>query len=769
MVPVRPTALLATLLLGCALSCAARTRSQPTPHVSPAAVPASVLSEAFDPGGVGSLEARGSAGDASHVSLTRVHIVARQRGDMAEVEATHTFESDAESVQEGTFRFPMPDGALLTGLAMMIDGKLMEGELVEREKARRVYEQIVDGMQDPALLEWEHGSVFKMRVFPINPHEAKVVTIRYLSPLRRSADELEFVQGARAAAGHRALPELRVDWQGQRVFDEKNVAAERVLSFPAKPASPILSEQRSDGAYSVVRLSPNWSQVPAVARPAAKTWFIVVDTSRSALEELPRQLEGLAVVLSALPAGARFRVLTSDLDTKPVPQGLALVTPESIARAIELVTNVTPDGASDLGRAFQVVAELNQGARDSALVYLGDCEPTWGVTHAKALLALQQQQLPSTPFYPMMFGSSVNDELAAELAQHSGGRRARIRRREDLDAFAKTLPSGVPVLNDIEVKAPADTQVLASGPLTLEKGHELMLLLKAPPGRNPLAGLTVKAKVGNAQLDLLPRSAAQDSAGVARRFGAALVRKLEKSASPNPEIVSASLDYGVLSKLTSFLVLESEEAYARFDIARKSARAAEAPRVTGANLENADGTDISADRIQPGDPEIYVDAARDAVSVKVQFPFGETKVASYDLEARAGRGAWMVRFLVARDTPEGDYEALAHIQHRDGSIETKKVRYTVDNTAPQLDVKLTPAARRPGMIEVIVSEAGAGLLSDLKRVELLTPSGSVYALTAIRWGTFRAFVPRGELRSGKLRVVGFDQALNHTVKELELP
>jgi hypothetical protein len=768
MLPARPTSLLATLLLGCALGCAARTPSEPAPRVSPTVV-APASAEAFDPGGVGSLEARGSAGDASHVSLTRVHVVARQRGDMAEIEATHTFESDSESILEGTFRFPMPDGALLTGLAMMIDGELMEGELVEREKARRVYEQIVDGMQDPALLEWEHGSVFKMRVFPINPREAKVVTIRYLSPLRRSADKLEFVQAARGANGNRPLPELRVDWQGQRVFDEKNVTVERVLSFPAEPASQILSEQRPDGAYSVVRLSPNWSQVPTVAKPAAKSWFIVVDTSRSALEELPRQLEGLAAVLGALPSGARFQVLTSDLDTKPAPQGLALVTPESIARAIDFVANVTPDGASDLGRALQVVAELNRGASDSALVYLGDCEPTWGVTQAQELRALQRQQLPSTPFYPMMFGSSVNDELAAELAQQSGGRRARIRRREDLDAFSKTLPSGVPVLNDIEVKAAADTEVLASGPLTLEEGRELLLLLKAPPGRNPLAGLTVKAKVGNAQLDLLPRSAAQVSAGVARRFGAALVRKLEKSGSPHPEIVSASLEHGVMSKLTSFLVLESEEAYARFDIARKNARAAEAPRITGANLENADGADISADRIQPGDPEIYVDAGRDAVSVKVEFPFGETKVASYDLEARSGRGAWMVRFLVARDTPEGDYEALAHIQHRDGSIETKKVRYTVDNTAPQLDVKLAPSARRPGMIEVTVTQPDAGPLSDLKRVELLTPSGSVHALTAIRWGTFRAVIASSELGAGKLRVVGFDQALNHTVKELELP
>jgi len=756
----------ATLLVSGVFGCASPRPSQlgsRLPH--PAAAPA----ESFDPGGVGSLETRASSGDTSRLSLRLVRIVAQQRGDMAEVEATHTFHNDGDALLEGTFRFPMPDGALLTGLAMMIDGKLMQGELVEREKALKAYQAVVDGMQHPALLEWEHGSVFKMRVFPIEPQRDKVVTIRYLTPLRPSAVGLEFVQTARGAAGTDVLPELSIDWQGKRVFDEKQVEASRVVSVPAKPASAVLREQRADGAYSVIRLSPDWKRIPSQAKPAPKNWFVVVDTSRSALEELPRELEALRVVLAALPPTARFRILTSDLEAKPAPQGLSPVTPSAIDDAVHFVEAVAPDGASDLGRMLEVVGGLAKGVPDSALLYLGDCEPTWGLTTTPELLALLPRALPKTPIFPLMFGASVNDDLAAELSQQSGGRRARIRRREDLDAFAKTLPLGVPTLDGIEIEAAPGSEVLASGPLSIEQGRELLLLVKAPAGHDPMLGLSVKAKVNGAALDLLPRVPAEDTGGVARRFGAALVRKLEKQGSPGPDVVRASLDYGVMSKLTSFLVLESEEAYARFAIERKNAQLAEAPRVTGANLENTDGADISADRIQPGDPEILIDAEQGALSVKVEFPFGETKVARYDVEARGGRGAWSVRFLVARDTPEGKYEARALIVHADGSLETKQVSYTVDNTAPELDVKLLSSKHRPGLVEVTVTQPNAGALSDLKRVELQTPQGSVYQLRAIRWGTFRAFVPRPELGRGTLRVVGFDQALNHSVKELALP
>jgi len=92
----------------------------------------------------------------------------------------------------------------------------------------------------------------------------------------------------------------------------------------------------------------------------------------------------------------------------------------------------------------------------------------------------------------------------------------------------------------------------------------------------------------------------------------------------------------------------------------------------------------------------------------------------------------------------------------------------VDNSAPELQISLK-SAQNPRFTEVLVTQAGAAELSDLKRVELLTPQGTTYQLVAIRWGTFRAFIPTAELRGGTLRVVGFDQALNHGVKELELP
>ncbi|MGC4093670.1 MAG: VIT domain-containing protein [Polyangiaceae bacterium] len=210
--------LLCGLLLACGKSAPAPNAPQPAQQA-----PAPTRLER-DAGGLGWLTARGVRGEPSAVELASVHVSATQVGDYAAIDIEHVFRSKSDAQLEGTFRFPLPEGALLTGLSMWIDGKQVQGELVEREKARKVYEQIVDSMQDPALLEWEHGSTFKMRVFPIVPGEDKRVSVRFLAPLRQKPSGWVFAQGTRRGSDSSPLARLDIDWQGKRIFSERDVA-----------------------------------------------------------------------------------------------------------------------------------------------------------------------------------------------------------------------------------------------------------------------------------------------------------------------------------------------------------------------------------------------------------------------------------------------------------------------------------------------------------------------------------------------------------------
>ncbi|MBM4363890.1 MAG: hypothetical protein FJ104_14515, partial [Deltaproteobacteria bacterium] len=90
---------------------------------------------------------------------------------------------------EGRFRIGLPSGASVSRFAMRIGTHWQEGEVVERQAARRAYEDFLHRRQDPALLEHEAGNEFSARVFPIEANEQKEIIVSYSHELT-SADDV---------------------------------------------------------------------------------------------------------------------------------------------------------------------------------------------------------------------------------------------------------------------------------------------------------------------------------------------------------------------------------------------------------------------------------------------------------------------------------------------------------------------------------------------------------------------------------------------------
>src|SRR5204863_7142646 len=80
-----------------------------------------------------------------------------------------------------------PKGAHLDKFTMEIDGRQVEAELLSSDKARHIYEDIVRKLKDPALLEYAGRDLLKVRIFPIEPHSKKRITIGYTQLLKADA------------------------------------------------------------------------------------------------------------------------------------------------------------------------------------------------------------------------------------------------------------------------------------------------------------------------------------------------------------------------------------------------------------------------------------------------------------------------------------------------------------------------------------------------------------------------------------------------------
>ena len=108
---------------------------------------------------------------------------------------------------EAVFIFPLPENASISDFAMMINGKRMSGELVEKGKARVIYEDIVRRMKDPGLLEHMGGNLFRISVFPVPANGLQKIELEYSQTLAYDAGLYTYVYPLKTARG---LPHGRI-------------------------------------------------------------------------------------------------------------------------------------------------------------------------------------------------------------------------------------------------------------------------------------------------------------------------------------------------------------------------------------------------------------------------------------------------------------------------------------------------------------------------------------------------------------------------------
>ncbi|NUN53265.1 MAG: hypothetical protein HUU06_10845, partial [Planctomycetaceae bacterium] len=122
----------------------------------------------------------------SGVRLVAHHVRVDVRDGLARTTIEEAFQNDTGTVLEGRYAFPLPPDASISRLALYVGDELVEGEVVERPRAARIFKSIVDDTvrpRDPALLEWVSASEFSLKIFPIPAKGRRKVVLAYDQPL----------------------------------------------------------------------------------------------------------------------------------------------------------------------------------------------------------------------------------------------------------------------------------------------------------------------------------------------------------------------------------------------------------------------------------------------------------------------------------------------------------------------------------------------------------------------------------------------------------
>ena len=139
----------------------------------------------------GVLIANGGLGGKMKITKHQVR-VAVQHG-IAVTEVEQVFLNEEDRIIEGLYIFPVPKRASVAQFSMWINGKEMIGEVVERERARQIYESYKATRVDPGLLEQVDYKTFEMRIFPIAPRGEQRVRVVYYQELDVDDDWATYV------------------------------------------------------------------------------------------------------------------------------------------------------------------------------------------------------------------------------------------------------------------------------------------------------------------------------------------------------------------------------------------------------------------------------------------------------------------------------------------------------------------------------------------------------------------------------------------------
>ncbi len=175
--------------------------------------------------------------DESSISITGLDIKAKVTANVAVTTYDIVFYNDSSRDLEGEFEFPLKQGQSVCGFALDINGKLRDGVIVEKEKGRQVFEDVVRKQVDPALLEITAGNNYKARVYPIPAKGSRHIQIK----IQETLSEPKYVLDP--------LTDKKIRRFSFTLVDYRNAATNTAITSSDIPLSTGLSANFSANDY----------------------------------------------------------------------------------------------------------------------------------------------------------------------------------------------------------------------------------------------------------------------------------------------------------------------------------------------------------------------------------------------------------------------------------------------------------------------------------------------------------------------------------------
>jgi len=538
------------------------------------------------------------------------HVDVKIRDYVATTTVDQEFYNPNDRQLEGTYVFPVPQGARIDKFSLEVDGRQLEAELLPADKARQIYEDIVRRHRDPALLEYAGRDLFKVRIFPIEPRRGKRVRLsytellktdsgvtRYLYPLNTEKYSAKPIPNISIKLELESSRPLKAVYSPSHNVEVRQHGDDRAtVGFEAKDVKPdtdfallfsksegdiglTLLTQRTgtDDGYFLLLATPSFST--DTKNVVTKDIIFVLDTSGSmAGKKLDQAKKALTYCVESLNEHDRFEIIRFSTEAEPLFGRLVDAARTNRDRAEQFVREFRASGGTAMHDALKQALALRPGnsERPCYVIFLTDGLPTVGETDNDRIIAMVRSSggaANTTRVFCFGIGTDVNTHLLDRITETTRAVSAYVFPDEDIEVKVSAFFGKInePVLTNVKLHFPDTVRVTMLHPPTMPdlfKGEQLVLVGRYSgngTGNVTLEGIVngnpksfqyeVRFPESAADMDFIPRLWAT------RRIGYLLdeIRLRGENPELRDEVIELARKHGVVTPYTAYLIHEDEQ------------------------------------------------------------------------------------------------------------------------------------------------------------------------------------------------------------------
>ena len=542
---------------------------------------------------------------AEKVRVKYHHVTVRIDDQVATTHVDQVFVNDNGYELEGEYLFPMPKDGALSRFVMWVDGHPVEAQILEREEARALYEQIVQARLDPALLEYVGRGAFRVRIYPIPPQGERRIEIEYSQILPREHGLVHYsypLSIERFSSAPIELVSVTIDVTSQKVIRSAYSPSHEIaikkhsekhwkISYADQDIVPDkdvvlyygvgdgdtearLLSYLSDGedGYFLLLLTPPDDSDKDQAIP--KDVILVVDVSGSMRGEKLEQVRGaVQFVLGALGAGDGFGVVAFGSGVNYYANKLSDTS--RVEDALAFVASLRAGGGTNIALALEEALKMAalDSERPQIILFLTDGLPTEGEQRLASILArVNDSAGGNVRIFTFGVGYDVNTTLLDTLAQQHHGTSTYVRPGENIEHAVSELYSRIdaPLLLDasLDLGKSGAYDVFPYPLPDVFAGQQIIVLGRYRTGGNiditlegKSNGRVVRQEFQNLYLSCSGGETFIPRLWAMRKIGHMLtqIRLYGMRQELVDEITELGLRYGIATPYTSFLIDETED------------------------------------------------------------------------------------------------------------------------------------------------------------------------------------------------------------------